>query len=71
VVEVVYKLTCKRFSEALQIINKAVEIFDKADPNTERNFKVQLDVLAPVRLLFQNIERKKDESFPEIIGFLP
>lgn len=71
VVEVVCKVTCRRFSEALRIINKAVEIFDEADPNTERNSKVQIDVLAPVRLLFQNAERKKDESFPEVTGFLP
>jgi len=64
VVEVVCKLTCRRFSEALQIINKA-------DPNTERNSKVQIHVLTPARLLFQITERKKDESFPEIIRFLP
>ena len=65
------KLTCRRFSEALQIINKSAEIFHEADPNAERNSKVQIDVLAPVRLLFQNTEKKKDESFPEAIGFLP
>ena len=70
-VEVVYKLTHRRLSEALRIINKAVEIFDEADPNTERNSKVQIDVLASVRLLSQNTERKKDESLPEVTGFLP
>jgi hypothetical protein len=56
----VCKLTCRRVSEALQIINKAVEIFNKADPNTERNSEVQIDVLASVRVLFQNTERKKE-----------
>jgi len=70
-VEVVYKLTHRRLSEALRIINKAVEIFEEADPNTERNSKVQIDVLASVRLLSQNTERKKDESLPEVTGFLP
>ena len=56
------KLTCRRVSEALQIINKAVEIFNKADPNTERNSKVQIDVLASVRVLFKNTERKMKGS---------
>ena len=58
------KLTCRRVSEALQIINKAVEIFNKADPNTERNSEVQIDVLASVRVLFQNTERKKERRKP-------
>jgi len=59
-VEVVYNLTRRRLSEALRIINKAVEIFEEADPNTERNSKVQIDVLASVRLLFQNTEGSLD-----------
>jgi len=32
VVEVVCKLTCRRFSEALQIVNKAVKILTKQIP---------------------------------------
>jgi len=40
----------------------SVEIFDKAYPNTEKNSKVQIDVLASVRLLFQNTERKKERK---------
>jgi len=67
----VCKLTCRRVSEALRIIVKAAEIFSEADPNTERSSKVQIDVLASVRVLFQNNERKKDESISEVIGFLP
>jgi hypothetical protein len=39
-VEVVCKLTRTRLSEALRIIDKAVEIFNEADPNTQRNSTV-------------------------------
>lgn len=63
-VEVVCELTHRRFSEALGIFNKAVEIFYEADPNTEWNSKVQIDVLASVRLLLQNTERKKERWKP-------
>lgn len=51
-VEELCKLTHRRLSEALRIISKAVESFDEVDLNTERNSKVQIDVLASLRLLF-------------------
>lgn len=47
--EVVGKLTSKRLSKALHIIDKALAIFDKEDPNTERGSKVTRDVIASVR----------------------
>jgi hypothetical protein len=44
--EFVSKLTSKRLSKALKIIDKALAIFEEEDPNTERSSKVKRDVMA-------------------------
>jgi hypothetical protein len=40
-VEVVCKLTSKRLSEALRIMDKALAVFEKEDPNAGRSSKVK------------------------------
>jgi len=51
------KLTSERLSKALQIIDKALAIFEEEDPNTERGSKVKRDVMALVRS-YSNILKK-------------
>jgi len=55
--EFVGKLTSERLSKALQIIDKALAIFEEEDPNTERSSKVKRDVMALVRS-YSNIPKK-------------
>jgi len=55
--EFVGKLTSERLSKALQIIDKALAIFEEEDPNTERDSKVKRDVMALVRS-YSNILKK-------------
>ena len=57
--EVVRMLTSERLSEALQIIDEALAIFDEEDPNTERSSKVKRDVLASVRCYAEILKERK------------
>jgi len=57
--EVVGTLTSKRLSKALQFIDKALEIFDEDDPNTERGSTVTKDVMASVRNYSDILKKEK------------
>jgi rubrerythrin len=68
-VTIVHKLTNKLLSTALQIINDALPVFNKEDPNTERISNMKRDVFASARC-YSKIMKQSDESLAEIVGFL-
>jgi hypothetical protein len=49
----------EKLSDALQIIDRSLAIFNREDPNTERSSKVKRDVLASVRCYLKILKERK------------